>query len=135
MYWYEQGQVVFFDKVLLFLRRFMRAVHKETKLFLKIYFFTYNLFKSVTFKVLPSTLNTPLPTFFPFLEHVLERVLWDSVKVPFRIFFCFLYCLKFLDLLMRISTLGSRKSLQGPNLESRAAGGQQSSHASSKIHG
>ena len=38
-------------------------------------------------------------------------------------------------LLVRISTLGTRKSLQGPNLESRAAGGQQSSHASSKIHG
>ena len=39
------------------------------------------------------------------------------------------------DLLVRISTLGTRKSLQGPNLEIRAAGGQQSSHALSKIHG
>jgi len=39
------------------------------------------------------------------------------------------------DLLVRISTSGTRKSPQGPNLESRAAGGQQSSHASSKIHG
>jgi len=39
------------------------------------------------------------------------------------------------DLLMRISTLGARKSPQGPDPESRAAGGQQSSHASSEIHG
>jgi len=39
------------------------------------------------------------------------------------------------DLLVRILTSGTRKSPQGPNLENRAAGGQQSSHASSKIHG
>jgi len=39
------------------------------------------------------------------------------------------------DLLVRISISGTRKSPQGPNLESRAAGGQHSSHASSKIHG
>jgi hypothetical protein len=40
------------------------------------------------------------------------------------------------DLSECISTLGTKKkSLQGPNLESRAVGGQQSSHASPKIHG
>ena len=39
------------------------------------------------------------------------------------------------DLLVRILTSGTIKSPQGPNLESRAAGGQQLSHASSKIHG
>ena len=39
------------------------------------------------------------------------------------------------DLLVRISTSGKRKSPQGPNMESREAGGQQSSNASSKIHG
>jgi len=39
------------------------------------------------------------------------------------------------DLLVRISTSGTRKSPQGPNLESRVAGGKQLSHASSKIHG
>ena len=38
------------------------------------------------------------------------------------------------DLLVRILTSGTRKSPQGPNLESMAAGGQQSSHASSNIH-
>jgi len=39
------------------------------------------------------------------------------------------------DLLVRISISGTRKSPQGQNLESGVAGGQQSSHASSKIHG
>jgi len=39
------------------------------------------------------------------------------------------------DFLVRISTLGTRKSLQGPNLKSRMAGGQWSSHALSKILG
>ena len=37
------------------------------------------------------------------------------------------------ELLVRISTSGSRKTPQGSNLEGSAAGGQQSSHASSKI--
>ena len=72
----------------------MRAVHKETKQFFLIYCFTYNLFKLVTFKVLPSTLDTQLPTFFPFLERALECVLRDGVKVPYRIFFYLLYRLK-----------------------------------------
>ena len=58
----------------------MRAVHKETEFF-KIYCFTYNLIELVSFEVLPSTLNTPLPTFFPVLERVLERVLGDGTKV------------------------------------------------------
>jgi len=39
------------------------------------------------------------------------------------------------DLLVSISTSGTRESPQGPNLGSRAAEGQQSSYASSKIHG
>ena len=34
------------------------------------------------------------------------------------------------DLLVRISNSGTRKSPQGPNLESRMAGGLQSSHVS-----
>jgi len=75
--------------------RYTRAVHKETELcFFKIYCFTYNLIKLVSFKVLPSTLETPLPTFFPVLECVLERVLRDGAKVPYRIFFHLLYRLK-----------------------------------------
>jgi hypothetical protein len=43
--------------------RYTRAPHKETKLL--IYCSTYNLIKLVSFKVLPSTLDTPLPAFFP----------------------------------------------------------------------
>jgi len=39
------------------------------------------------------------------------------------------------DLLVRISTSGTRKGPQESNPESRAAGGQESTHASSKIHG
>ena len=70
-----------------------RAVRKETELFL-IYCFTYNLIKLVSFKVLPSTLDTPRPSFFPVLERVLERVLRDGAKVPYRKFFYLLYRLK-----------------------------------------
>jgi len=51
--------------------------------FFLIYCFTYNLIKLISFKVLPSTLDTPLPMVFP----VLERVLCDSAKVLYRIFF------------------------------------------------
>jgi len=65
-----------------------RAVHKETELnFFSIYCFTYNLIKLVSFKALPSTLDTPLTTFFPVMERVLERVLRDGAKVQYRIFF------------------------------------------------
>ena len=75
-------------------KKYTRAVHKETELFLLlIYCFTYNLIKFVSFKVLPSALDTSLP-FFPVLECVLERVLWDGAKVPCRIFFYLLYRLK-----------------------------------------
>ena len=69
------------------------AVHKEPELFL-IYCFTYNLIKLVSFKVLASTLDTPRPTFFPVLERLLECVLCDGAKVPYRIFFYLLYRLK-----------------------------------------
>ena len=68
---------------------FTRAAHKETELFL-VYCFTYNLIKLVFFKVLPFTLDTQRPTFLP----VLERVLRDGAKVPYRIFFYLLYRLK-----------------------------------------
>jgi len=65
-----------------------REVHKETELyFFLIYCFTYSLIKLVSFKILPSTLDTPLPMFFPVLECVLEHVLRDGAKVPCQIFF------------------------------------------------
>jgi hypothetical protein len=56
------------------------AVQKEIELFL-IYCYTYNLIRLVSFKVLPSTVDTPLAAFFPVLERVLECVLWDGAKV------------------------------------------------------
>ena len=62
--------------------------------FLKIYCFTYNLMKLVSFKILSSTLDTQRSTFFPVLERVLERVLLDGAKVPYPIFFYLLYHLK-----------------------------------------
>ena len=72
-----------------------RAVHKETELiFFLICCFTHNLLKLVSFKVLPSTLDTPLPTFFPLLERVLELVLRDGAKAPCPIFFYLFYRLK-----------------------------------------
>ena len=46
--------------------RYTWAVHKETEPFFLICCFTYDLIKLVSFKVLPSTLDTPLPTFFQF---------------------------------------------------------------------
>ena len=56
-----------------------RAVQKDTELFLiLIYCCTYNLIRLASFKVLPSTVDTPLPAFFPVLERVLERVLRDG---------------------------------------------------------
>ena len=59
---------------------YTRAVQKDTDLFL-IYYCTYNLIRLVSFKLLPSTVDTPLPAFFPVLERVLERVLRDGAKV------------------------------------------------------
>jgi hypothetical protein len=89
-----------------------RAVHKETELFLKIYCFTYNLIKLVSFLVLPSTLDTPRPTSFAVLESSLERVLWDGAKVTYRNFLSSLPS-EICELLVRILTSWTRKSLQG----------------------
>ena len=75
------------------INKYTITVHKEAELF-EMYCFTYNLIKFVTFKIILSTLDKPLPTFFPFLELVLERVLRDGAKVPYRIFFYLLYRLK-----------------------------------------
>ena len=58
-----------------------RAIQKDIELFFLIYCYTYNLIRLVSFKVLPSTVDTPLPAFFPVLERVLERVLRDGAKV------------------------------------------------------
>jgi len=59
-----------------------QSIKKPNFFFCLIYCFTYKLIKLLSFKVLPSTLETPLPTFSPVLERVLERVLRDGAKVP-----------------------------------------------------
>jgi len=53
---------------------------------------------------------------------------------PYQIFFYFLYHLNWQTFSEDFHS-GTRKSPQGSNLESRAAGGQKSSHALSKIRG
>ena len=92
----------------------IRAVHKETNFF--ICCFTYNPIKLVSFKVLPSTLDTLRPTFFPVLERVLERVLRNGAKVPYRIFYYLFYGLKSATFQWGFLTSVTRKSPQGPNL-------------------
>jgi len=102
-----------------------RAVHKETELyFFLIYCFTYILIKLVSFKVLPSTLYTPLATFFSSsgtrpgtcFAGWREGPVWNFLLSPLPS--------EIGDLLVRISTSGKRRSPQEPNLESRTSGGQ-----------
>ena len=108
-----------------------RAVHKVTEFFLS-YCLTYNLIKLVSFKVLPFTLDPNVLTssgtrpgtcFAGWREGPLSNFLLSPLPSEIG------------DLLVRISTTGTRKSPQGPNLESRGAGARQSSLASPKIHG
>ena len=63
------------------LGEYTRAVQKDTELFFLIYCCTYNSIRLVSFKVLPSTVDTQPQAFFPVLELVLERVLRDGAKV------------------------------------------------------
>ena len=111
-----------------------RAVQKDTELFFLIYCCTYNLIRLVSFKVLPFTVDTPLPAFFSsgtrpgtcfagWREGPVAKFLLSPLPSEIG------------DLLGRTSTLGTGKSPQGPNLESRGAGARQSSLASPKIHG
>jgi len=102
---------------------FMRAVHKETELFFLNYCFTYNLIKLVTFKVLPTTFHTPLPTFFSISGTRPGTCFAGRREGPVSNFLLSPLPSEIGDLLVRISASGRRKSPQGPNLESRAAGG------------
>jgi len=112
----------------------MRAVHKETELF-------FNLLLYLKFNQTCHLQSTPLHFWY-----TPPNVFSVSGTRPGTCFAgrcegsVFNFLLSSLpseigDLLVRISSSGTRKGPQGPNLESRAAGGQQSSHASSKIHG
>jgi len=57
-----------------------RAVQKDTELFFNLLLYL-QIIRLVSFKVLPSTVDTPLPAFFTVMERVLERVLRDGAKV------------------------------------------------------
>jgi hypothetical protein len=46
----------------------------------------YNILSTVPFKVIPSTSDTPFPTFLPFLECFLERTFCDGAQFSYRIF-------------------------------------------------
>jgi hypothetical protein len=46
----------------------------------------YNILTTVPFKVVPSTGDTPFPTFLPLLERFLERTLCDGTQFSYRIF-------------------------------------------------
>jgi hypothetical protein len=60
---------------------YTRAVQNEANFLILIYCCTDNLIRLVSFKVLLSTVDTPLSAFFPVPERVLERVSRDGVKV------------------------------------------------------
>ena len=110
------------------------AVHKETKLF---FFFLLYLQLNQTCllqstplhsrytapNVFSSSGTRPGTCFAGWREGPISNFLLSSIPSEIS------------ELLVRISTSGTRKSPQGPNLESKVAGGQQSSHASSKICG
>ena len=46
----------------------------------------YNILSTVPFKVVPSTGDTPFPTFLPLLECFLERTFFDDAQFSYRIF-------------------------------------------------
>ena len=46
----------------------------------------YNILNTVLFKVVPSTDDTPFPTFLPLLEYFLERTFRDGAQFSYRIF-------------------------------------------------
>src|SRR5215469_446420 len=46
----------------------------------------YNILSTVPFKVVPSTADTPFPTFLPLLECFLERTFCDGAQFSYRIF-------------------------------------------------
>jgi hypothetical protein len=46
----------------------------------------YNILSNVPFKVVPSTGDTPFPTFLPLLEFFLERTFYDGAQFSYRIF-------------------------------------------------
>jgi len=71
------------------------VLKKTTKLSLqRLYCSLYNILSTVPFKVVPSTGNTPFPTFLTLLECFLERTFCDGAQFSYRIFLNLLYGLE-----------------------------------------
>ena len=54
----------------------------------------YSILSTVPFKVVPSTGDTPFPTFLPFLEFFLKRIFCDGAQFSYRIFLNLIYGLE-----------------------------------------
>ena len=89
----------------------------------------------MSFKVLPSTVDTPLSAFFSSSGTRPGTCFAGWREGPVANFLLSTLSSEIGDLLGWTSTLGTGKSPQGPNLESRGAGTRQSSLASPKIPG
>ena len=114
--------------------RFRRAVHKETELFLNLLLYL-QLNQTCHLQSTPLRSWYTAPNVLSISGTRLGTCFAGRHEGPVSNFLISPLPSEIGDLLMRISTSGTRKSPQGPNLESRAAEGQQPSHASSKIHG
>ena len=108
---------------------------KIPNFFFLMYCCTYNLIRLVSFKLLPPTVDTPLTAFFSSYGTSPGTCFAGWREGPVANFLLSPLPSEIGDLLGWTSTLGTRKSPQGPNLESRGAGARQSSLASPKIQG
>jgi hypothetical protein len=76
-------RLIFVSKMLV--KRYTRRVKKKDRTFaIKTLF--YNILNTAHFKVVPSTGDTPFPTFLPLLEYFLERSFSDGAQFSYRIF-------------------------------------------------
>ena len=114
---------------------FTRAVHKETELFFLNLLLYLQLNQTCLLQSTPLHSWYTAPNIFSSSGTRPGTCLVGWREGPLSNFPLSPLLSEVSNLLLRILTSGTKKSLQGPNLESRAAGGQQSSDASSEIHG
>jgi hypothetical protein len=67
-------------------KTFIQGVFKKKAGTFAIKTLFYNILSTVPFKVVPSTGDTPFPTFLPMLECFLERTFRDGTQNCYRIF-------------------------------------------------
>ena len=91
----------------------IRNVQKKTELLLwRLYCSFYSILSTVPFKVVPSTGDTPFPTFLPLLECFLERTFCDGEQFSCRVFLNLLYGLETTSFKVFLN-LGNRKKSAG----------------------